>query len=120
MTKIGRDRKGFQYQSKRKTLWKPVQPAGEVRYQVVRKTSNAGVEYITYKPLTFYEKGSWVGKNRKERRADMKWEKGTAVRMKKKAAKDAHELGKITKMKRIKKQHEENHKRAIDRKIYGN
>lgn len=50
MSKIGRDRKGRSYQAKR-TGWKPAEIGGEVRYQIIRKKSKNGVEYVTYKPI---------------------------------------------------------------------
>jgi len=53
MSKQGRNRKGLGYQSKsqRKIPWHPIEASHEVRYQIIKRKSNAGVEYTTYKPV---------------------------------------------------------------------
>lgn len=52
------------------------QVVGEERYQVIRKKSRSGKEYITYKPIILYkEKPVDTGGNRAFRRAEARRKK---------------------------------------------
>ncbi len=97
----------------------PIQATHEVRYQIIKRKSRAGVEYTTYKPIVLPKKGVKIessGPNRKQRRQDDKWARGKKMRDLKSKAREEYDLKKFRRLAKIEKRHEENRKRSAARR----